>query len=117
MDHDTLSARARRLGSVLEPVVGQVYFSPECHANYVALGFEPSRGDAAGVAVPDGPAYFTSRGACLGPNVDGLLVASAFGVFKRPMVVAAVAEAKGVPVRWLSVVFMGWSPPARRRTR
>ena len=37
-------------------------------------------------------AYFTSRGACLGPNVDGHLVASAFGVFKRPMVVAAVAD-------------------------
>lgn len=23
--------RARRLGSVLEPVIGQGYFSPECH--------------------------------------------------------------------------------------
>ena len=44
MDQQQLSDRARRLGSVLEPVIGQVYFSPECHANYVALGFDPSRG-------------------------------------------------------------------------
>ena len=48
------SATARKLGSVLEPVAGQVYFSPECHANYVALGFAPSPGDANGVALPDG---------------------------------------------------------------
>src|SRR5436190_21782662 len=36
-------------------------------------------------------AYFTRRGACLAPNVSGHLVASAFGVFKRPMVVAATS--------------------------
>ena len=30
---------ARALAAALEPLVGQVYFSPECHANYVALGF------------------------------------------------------------------------------
>ena len=29
-----------RLGAVLEPVVGQVYFAPECHATYDALGFD-----------------------------------------------------------------------------
>ncbi len=28
----------------LEPVAGQVYFSPECHAAYAALGFSPSPG-------------------------------------------------------------------------
>jgi len=27
---------------VLEPVAGQVYFSPECHAAYAGLGFAPS---------------------------------------------------------------------------
>jgi len=42
MATSSLSAAARRLGSVLEPVVGQVYFSPECHTNYAALGFDPS---------------------------------------------------------------------------
>ncbi len=51
------SKAARQLGSVLEPVTGQVYFSPECHANYVALGFSPSRGEFNGVAAPDGPDF------------------------------------------------------------
>ena len=89
MEISTHSRLARRLGSVLEPVVGQVYFSPECHANYVALGFDPSRGDANGVALPDGPAYFASRGSLLG-QVPGEVIAAAFGVFSAAVVVPAV---------------------------
>lgn len=85
----SLSAAARRLGSVLEPVAGQVYFSPECHANYAALGFAASPGEANGVALPDGPAYFTSRGSLLG-QVPGHLVAAAFGVFNPEAVVPSV---------------------------
>ncbi|MEY4339089.1 MAG: hypothetical protein RLZ14_939 [Actinomycetota bacterium] len=75
----------------LEPVVGQVYFSPECHANYVALGFDPSRGEANGVALPDGPAYFTSRGSLMG-QVPGTVVAAAFAVFNPEAVVPSVAK-------------------------
>ena len=89
MQPDTLSALARKLGSVLEPVIGQVYFSPECHANYEALGFDPSRGDAGGVALPDGPAYFTSRGSVMG-QVPGEVVAAAFAVFNPEVVVPSV---------------------------
>jgi hypothetical protein len=81
---------ARRLAGALEPVVGQVYFSPECHANYVQLGFEPSRGEFNGVAAPDGPAYFTSRGSVLG-QVPGQVVTAAFGVFNPEAVVPAVS--------------------------
>ncbi len=81
---------ARSLGSALEPVIGQVFFSPEAHANYVALGFDDSPGDAGGVALPDGPAYFTSRGSLLG-QVPGEVVASAFGVFSSKVVVPSVA--------------------------
>ncbi|MEN9646570.1 MAG: hypothetical protein RL238_3239 [Actinomycetota bacterium] len=81
---------ARALAAALEPVVGQVYFSPECHANYEALGFEPSRGQANGVALPDGPAYFTSRGSLMG-QVPGELVAAAFAVFNPQAVVPSVA--------------------------
>jgi hypothetical protein len=84
-----LSQTARRLGSVLEPVIGQVYFSPECHANYVALGFDPSRGVAGGVALPDGPAYFTSRGSVMG-QVAGDVIAAAFAVFNPAIVVPLV---------------------------
>jgi Helix-turn-helix family len=83
------SKTARQLGSVLEPVTGQVYFSPECHRNYEALGFAPSQGEFAGVAAPDGPAYFTSRGSVLG-QVRGTVVAAAFGVFNPEAVVPAV---------------------------
>ncbi len=80
----------RRLGGVLEPVIGQVYFSTECHAEYTRLGFEPSRHRANGVALPDGPAYFTSRGSLLG-QVRGEVVAAAFGVFNPAVVVPCVA--------------------------
>src|SRR4029078_10791095 len=91
MPTSSLSAAPRRLGSVLEPVAGQVYFSPECHANYTALGFDPSPGDANGAALPDGVAYFHSRGSVMG-QVPGEVVASAFGVFNPEAVVPAVAK-------------------------
>jgi hypothetical protein len=45
---------------------------------------------AAGVAMPDGPAYFCSRGSVLG-QVPGEVVAAAFGVFNPAAVVPAVA--------------------------
>ena len=86
---DRSPADARRLGAALEPVIGQVYFAPECHRAYVELGFGPSPGDSRGVALPDGTAYFTSRGALLG-QVPGEVVAAAFGVFNPAVVVPAV---------------------------
>ncbi len=88
---DATRDRARALARVIEPVVGQVYFSPECHARYAALGFAPSPNGAGPgqVAFPDGPAYFTSRGSCLG-QAPGELVAAAFGVFNTAAVVPSV---------------------------
>ncbi len=90
MSTTALSVPARALAQALEPFVGSVYFSPECHARYVALGFAPSARSMAGVALPDGPAYFTSRGALMG-QVPGEVVAAAFGVFNPEAVVASVA--------------------------
>lgn len=83
--------RARLLARVIEPFVGQVYFAPECHARYAALGFNPSPNGAGPgqLAFPDGPAYFTSRGSCLG-QAPGELVAAAFGVFNTAAVVPSV---------------------------
>jgi hypothetical protein len=81
----------RRLAAALEPVVGQVYFSPECHAAYAVLGFSPGPGVRNGVALPDGPAYFTSRGSLMG-QVEGTVVAAAFAVFNPAVVVPAVAH-------------------------
>jgi hypothetical protein len=95
IDAPTLTERARRLAMTIEPLAGQVYFSPECHAEYQSLGFGPSpmKSDT-GVHMPDGAAYFTSRGSALG-QVPGELVAAAFAVFNPEVVVPAVA--------------MGWS--------
>ena len=86
---EAVRAASRALSGALEPVIGQVYFSPECHARYAALGFAPSAQLMNGVALPDGPAYFTSRGSLLG-QVCGQLVASAFGVFNPQAVIASV---------------------------
>lgn len=79
----------RRLAELIEPVTGQVYFSPECHAGYQALGFEGSSGKAGNTELPNGPAYFTSRGSVMG-QVPGELVAAAFGVFSPAAVVPSV---------------------------
>ena len=82
---------ARLLARVVEPLVGQVYFAPECHERYSALGFNASpRTTSGGVALPDGAAYFTSRGSALG-QAPGELVAAAFGVFNADVVVPSVA--------------------------
>jgi hypothetical protein len=84
-----VTSPARLLGSVLEPIVAQVYFAPECHSAYEALGFDGSTREYNGVAQPDGPAYFTSRGSLLG-QVPGTVVAAAFGVFNPEVVVPCV---------------------------
>ena len=89
MDNELLSNRARTLASALEPVAGQVYFSPECHANYEALGFDPSPGDFGGVAGPEMESYFCSRGSVMG-QVPGSVIAAAFGVFNHTHVEAIV---------------------------
>jgi len=86
---DALSERTRALAGALEPVAGQVYFSPECHAAYQKLGFGPSPGDFAGVAGPDGTAYFCSRGSVMG-QVPGEVIAAAFGVFNPAVVIPLV---------------------------
>ena len=91
MDITTLSTRSRNLGALLEPIAGQVYFSPECHANYQALGFAGSRGEQDGVAMPDRAAYFTSRGSVMG-QVSGQVVTATFAVFNPEVVISAVEQ-------------------------
>lgn len=91
MDDATLSERARSLAGHIEPCIGQVYFAPECHAGYEALGFTGSRGTVDGVALPDPVAYFTSRGSLLG-QVAPHVVSAAFAVF-NPAIVAPCVEA------------------------
>jgi hypothetical protein len=82
---------ARRLAAAIEPIAGQAQFSPECHANYEALGFGPSPASVGATAVPDRSAYFTARGSVLG-QVPGTVVAAAFAVFNPAVVVPLVEE-------------------------
>jgi hypothetical protein len=77
---------ARRVWDVLEPIAANVYFSPEVHGALEKLGFGGGTPGPNGIHYPDGPAYFISRGAPLGDQVSGDLIAAAFGVFKREMV-------------------------------
>ncbi len=90
MDDQESSVRARRLAAAIEPFAGQVYFSPECHRLYAELGFGGSSATLNGVAMPDGPAYFCSRGSILG-QAPGELIASAFAVFNPAVVIPAVS--------------------------
>jgi len=83
---------ARRIWQVVEPIAASIYFVPEVHRAYQDIGFGGPSRVVGTMEYPNMVAYFTSRGACLGPNISGHLVAAAFGVFKRPMVVGAVAE-------------------------
>ncbi len=86
---------ARRLAAALEPVIGAVFFLPENHDAYAALGFGPSPRSDAGVARPDGPAYVASRASCLG-STGAPVVAAAFGVFSPRLIDGALAAAVDV---------------------
>ena len=68
------------LRDLVEPIAANVYFAPEAINGYAELD----------LGYPQG--YFASRGACLG-QVDGRVIAAAFGVFYPPMVVGFVDEA------------------------
>src|SRR5688500_10913706 len=92
MSEDEVTTKARALAGALEPFAAQVYFSPECHAAYEALGFGGSpKTTGNGVALPDGFAYFTSRAASMG-QVPGEVAAAAFGVFDPIAVVFGVTH-------------------------
>lgn len=72
-----MEERTRALRNVCEPIGANVYFAPEAHQRYTALGLNGASG------------YFCSRSASMGV-LSGLAVASAFGVFNPATVVPAV---------------------------
>lgn len=86
---DDVRTRSRRLRDLVEPIAANCYFAPECHHAYQRLGFAGPSGERDGLQLPDGPAYFTSRGAAIG-HVPGEVVAAAFGVFNPEVVVPCV---------------------------
>ena len=80
---------ARLLAAAVEPIAGQAQFSPECHANYEALGFPPSPGMVGATALSDKCGFFTSRSAVLG-DVAAEVVAAMFAVFNPDEIVPLV---------------------------
>ena len=58
--------KARRLRNAVEPVAAGVYFAPEAHQAYEALGFDGSPVTQDGVTRPELKSYFISRSACMG---------------------------------------------------
>lgn len=63
--------KARRLRNAVEPVAAGVYFAPEAHSAYAALGFQGSPITQDGVARPDMTAYSTSRRRVHGSGIGG----------------------------------------------
>ena len=88
---------ARRLGAVLEPVAARCTSRPSATRATPRSASTTAPREVNGVAMPDGPAYFTSRGSILG-QVPGEVVAAAFGVF-NPEVVVPVRRARLVAHR------------------
>jgi hypothetical protein len=79
MDDQHIRQVSRRLRDLVEPIAANVYFAPEAHEAYEALGLTYL------------PGYFCSRGACMG-QVPGEVIVSAFGVFNPAIVIPAVDE-------------------------
>ena len=102
IDDDVVSARARALAAALEPVAGQVYFSPECHAGLRRRSASArARPRSVGSRCPTVRPTSAAAGSVLG-QVPGEVVAAAFGVFNPAIVVPLVA--------------FGWTLVTARRT-
>lgn len=82
---DERSRQARALRDAVEPVAAIVYFAPEVHDAFAAIGFGPGTSAPGHLTLPDLAAYFCSRAGCLG-RVAGPVVASVFGVFDPALV-------------------------------
>ncbi len=88
----------RRFRDLLEPLAACVYFAPEVHEAFQAVGFGPPNRGPGAITGPNGEAYFTSRGACMG-DVAGEVVAAAFGVFDPAVVVPSVTAGRAIAER------------------
>ncbi|RFC69743.1 hypothetical protein [Streptomyces sp. AcE210] len=96
-------AYARETWQTLEPYHGAVYFSPEAHAAYAALGVE------------GGPGYFASRAAALGPVAPEVVIATFYN-FNPKAVRAALPAAwrTAPPEEFLAARLAGIDATLRR---
>jgi hypothetical protein len=84
-----ISASARRLRNVLEPIASNVYFSPDVNDAFEALGFGPGVSADGCLTIAEPSGYYCSRAACMG-QVPGDVVVAAFGVFNPELIIPAV---------------------------
>jgi hypothetical protein len=88
-DSAVLSAAARRLRNVLEPIASNVYFSPDVNDAFEELGFGPGVAAEGCLTIAEPSGYYCSRAACMG-QVPGEVVVAAFGVFNPRLIIPAV---------------------------
>ena len=86
---DDVSARAQRLRFAVEPIAGIIYFAPEVHAEFEALGFGPGVGGEGYLTLAEVSGYYCSRAGCMG-RVPGEVAVAAFGVFSPALMIPAV---------------------------
>jgi hypothetical protein len=84
-----VSAAARRLRNVLEPIASNVYFSPDVNDEFETLGFGPGASAEGCLTIAEPSGYYCSRAACMG-QVPGEVVVAAFGVFNPRLIIPAV---------------------------
>ena len=89
--NDELSVRAQRLRQAVEPIAAIVYFAPEIHAEFEALGFGPGVGGEGYLTLAELSGYYCSRAGCMG-QVAGELAVAAFGVFSPALMIPAVTR-------------------------
>ena len=65
-DSDDVSARARRLRAAVEPIAGIVYFAPEIHTEFEALGFGPGVGGDGYLTLAEVSGYYCKSGRVYG---------------------------------------------------
>jgi hypothetical protein len=84
-----LGAKAQRLRFAVEPIAAIVYFAPEIHAEFEALGFGPGVGGDGYLTLAEVSGYYCSRAGCMG-QVPGAVAVAAFGVFSPALMIPAV---------------------------
>lgn len=101
---DEKTIRSRVLSASMESVIASIYFSPEAHDAFHALGFGPTGGRVSGewaekhwgtALMPDYTAYISARGAHLG-TPPGEVVAATFGIFQPAMVISMINEGRKI---------------------
>lgn len=95
MDTTALKVASRSIRLWTGALAQSVYFAPECHERYVALGLDPPIGEWRGVLVGSLMAFHASRASVLG-EVAPMVGAAAFPPMGPTVVIDAVERRQGL---------------------